>query len=455
MDYNRKIMRLELSAEKALNDGYYYAELLLPAADYEIKDAMQKARAVGRENTVEVSILECDILPELQDIRLDTFSLDELNFFAKRLASLPDEELPVFYAVTEQIFNDADENPVSIKDLINCTYSLDTVPVAHNVSNLAELGRFAFENELLSDLEGIPESAVPFLNAEQIGRVQQKNDSGVFEGRLYIPTVHYDRPEIYDGVTLPDEESESSDFAIRLLVSGTPEHIKGDPVRTMRARNKPVLIFFCLLLSAVAVLSGVNIYTELKEQQKEKDDFVSISQIAKPTVTAAQTESEPTERPAAERNIQALITENADCIGWLSIDGTNISYPVMHTPSDPQKYLRRNFYGKYSQSGVPFLDGRCDLQSSNLIIYGHNMRNGTMFSDLKRYVDRDFLNAHRTVKFEAADGVQTFIVTEVLKTNTSDAWYDRIAAEDGRQLILSTCYGSGKDGRLLIIAAEN
>ena len=226
MTYNRKIMRLELSAEKALNGGYYYAELLLPAADYEIKDAMQRTRAVGRENTVEVSILECDILPELQDIRLDTFSLDELNFFAKRLASLPNEELPVFYAVTEQIFKDADENPVSIKDLINCTYSLDTVPVAHNVSNLAELGRFAFENGLLSDLDDIPESAIPFLNAEQIGRVQQKNDSGVFEGRLYIPTVHYDRPEIYDGVTLPDEEP--SDFAIRLLVSGTPEHIKGD-----------------------------------------------------------------------------------------------------------------------------------------------------------------------------------------------------------------------------------
>lgn len=222
----------------------------------------------------------------------------------------------------------------------------------------------------------------------------------------------------------------------------------------MRTRNKPVLIFFCLLLSAVAVLSGVNIYTELKEQQKEKDDFVSISQIAEPTVTTAQTESEPTERPAAERNIQALITENADCIGWLSIDGTNISYPVMHTPKEPQKYLRRSFYGQYSQSGVPFLDGRCSTVGGNLIIYGHNMKNGTMFSDLKRYVDRDFLNAHRTVKFETADGVQTFIVTEALKTNTSDGWYDRIAAEDGRQLILSTCYGSGKDGRLLIIAEE-
>lgn len=223
----------------------------------------------------------------------------------------------------------------------------------------------------------------------------------------------------------------------------------------MRTRNKPVLIIFCLLLSAAAVLAGANIYSELKERQKEKENFAAVSQIAEPTVTTAQTESEPTERPAAERNIQALITENADCIGWLSIDGTNISYPVMHTPSDPQKYLRRNFYGKYSQSGVPFLDGRCDLQSTNLIIYGHNMKNGTMFSDLKRYVDRDFLNAHRTVKFETTDGVQTFIVTEALKTNTSDTWYDRIAAEDSRQLILSTCYGSGKDGRLLIIAVES
>lgn len=233
----------------------------------------------------------------------------------------------------------------------------------------------------------------------------------------------------------------------------------------MRTRNKPALIFFCLLLSAAAVLSGVKIHSELKERQKEKKDFASVAEIAKLPMTEASAESvtdtetetsaEPTEQPVAGHNIQALIAENGDCIGWLSIDGTSISYPVMYTPSEPQKYLRRSFYGQYSQSGVPFLDGRCDLQSSNLIIYGHNMRNGTMFSDLKRYVDRNFLNAHRTVKFETADGVQTFTVTEVRRTNTADPWYDRTTCEDGRHLILSTCYGSGKDGRLLIIAAES
>ena len=205
------------------------------------------------------------------------------------------------------------------------------------------------------------------------------------------------------------------------------------------------------------MLAGVNIYYELKERQKEKDDFAAVSQIAEPTVTAEQTESEqaePTEEPTAERNISALIAANTDCIGWISIDGTNISYPVMHTPNDPQKYLRRSFHGQYSQSGVPFLDWRCSTDGGNRIIYGHNMKNGTMFSDLKKYLNTDFLNVHRTVKFETADGVQTFTVTEVLKTNTADSWYNRITCEDGHHLILSTCYGSGKDGRLLIIAAE-
>lgn len=232
----------------------------------------------------------------------------------------------------------------------------------------------------------------------------------------------------------------------------------------MRTRNKPALIFFCLLLSAAAVLSGVKIHSELKERQKEKKDFASVAEIAKLPMTEAPAESvtdtetetsaEPTEQPVAEHNIQALIAENGDCIGWLSIDGTSISYPVMYTPSEPQKYLRRSFYGQYSQSGVPFLDGRCSTVGGNLIIYGHNMKNGTMFSDLKKYPNTNFLNSHRTVRLETADGVFLFAVTEVRITNTADPWYDRIDAEDGRHLILSTCYGSGKDGRLLIIAEE-
>ena len=227
---NIKVLSVVLSTENSFGE-HYYANLLLPAEDYEIKDAMQKVRAVGRESTVEFSVDECDILPELEDIRLGAFSLDELNFFAKRLASILNEELLVFYAVTKQMFDEADKKPVSIKDLINCTYGLDTVPVAHNVSNLSELGRFAFENELLSDIDDIPESAIPFLNGEQIGRVQQKNDKGVFAGNYYIPTVHYERPEVYDGVTLPEGEPENVAFLLKVGAYPKSAFSDEDPAR--------------------------------------------------------------------------------------------------------------------------------------------------------------------------------------------------------------------------------
>ena len=147
--------------------------------------------------------------------------------------------------------------------------------------------------------------------------------------------------------------------------------------------------------------------------------------------------------------------QNGDCVGWLYIEGTAVDYPVMHTPNQPQKYLRKNFHGEYSVSGVPFMDHRCSLDSTDLIIYGHNMRNGTMFADLKKYLDDDFLEGHRTIELETAEGLRYFTVIEVVKTDIYDERYDRLDMADGIQhLILSTCYGSSKSGRLLVIAVE-
>ena len=62
-------MRLDLSAEKPASNRYYYTELLLPAEDYEIRDAMQQLRAIGREDSVWISILECSDLPMLENVR--------------------------------------------------------------------------------------------------------------------------------------------------------------------------------------------------------------------------------------------------------------------------------------------------------------------------------------------------------------------------------------------------
>lgn len=204
-------------------------------------------------------------------------------------------------------------------------------------------------------------------------------------------------------------------------------------------------------------------------QQKEKKEFEKLLEIIEPTAeiinttdTSASTESDATE-PIIEpnstepeeqaRNLEPLFATNTECIGWIYIEGTNVNYPVMHTPDNPQKYLRKNFEGAYSQSGVPFLDARCSVDKGTAIIYGHNMKNGTQFGNLRKYLDNDFRSMHLTIEFQTKSGIHFYTVVDVIRTDIYDEIYNQIKTDDNT-LILSTCYGSAKSGRLLIIAKE-
>lgn len=242
------------------------------------------------------------------------------------------------------------------------------------------------------------------------------------------------------------------------------------------------LAVLSVLLSAIAALSGFMIYTQLSGRQKEKEEFDTLAEMVEVTPEKPNDEAvaptDDTSKPV--RDLSGLFAQNSDCIGWLSIPGTAVNYPVMHTPENPQKYLRRSFYGEYSQSGVPFLDRRCGLDSDNLIIYGHNMKNGTMFSSLRNYTDPAFCAAHPVIEFQTADGAEPYTVFAVAAVQKTDDWYGFIHAADsadfseqtalilqkslydtgitpvyGRQIItLSTCYGSGKNGRLIVAAVK-
>ncbi len=226
-------------------------------------------------------------------------------------------------------------------------------------------------------------------------------------------------------------------------------------------------IFLVLLLSALVIISAAMIWKEISIQQKEKKEFEELLEIIEkpaeetdPSNTSSGPEStidettkpDLTESKVHVRNLAPLFEKNAECIGWIYIEGTNVNYPVMHTPDNPQKYLRKNFEGAYSQSGVPFLDARCSSGDGTAIIYGHNMKNGTQFSDLKKYLDADFQASHQTIEFQTEAGIRYYTVIDVIKTDIYDEIYNRISEDD--LLILSTCYGSAKSGRLLIIAKE-
>lgn len=202
----RDKIRIELSSESRLGWEPFYAVLDLPATAQQNRDARQKARITGREDMTyqSISFLGFDPLPDLEHIRLDTTSVEELNYLAQRLDSLSDEQFTIYQALFDQRFGDVDSDELlSVKDLINMTYGLDSVMVASNIHNDEQLGQFVIENDLHPDVAAIPDNSLYLLDKRRIGELQRKNEGGVLIEGFYVVIGDYEIPEVYDGKNIP------------------------------------------------------------------------------------------------------------------------------------------------------------------------------------------------------------------------------------------------------------
>ena len=159
---------------------------------------------------------------------------------------------------------------------------------------------------------------------------------------------------------------------------------------------------------------------EIREPSTEPTEAAVFTEPAETTANTEPMEltEAVTEPPGILDHYQQLHEENPEMAGWLYIDGTTIDYPVMHTPEDPEKYLHRNFQGEESYAGVPFIDYRCKEDSDNLLIYGHNMADGTMFHTLVDYEKKEHWESHPVIHFDRVDKEQEYVVAA--------AFYDRI-----------------------------
>ena len=218
----KKVMTLELSRENQFSDGYLYRSLELPAQEHEIRDALQQLRQRSADiSPDQIAIYNSRYIPQLEDKRFDSPTIDELNFFAKRLAAMDENDMAIMQALCSRYIKDDDEL-VSIKDLINMTYGLDSVSVLSNVTNDEQLADFVIENEMQDDVASVPESARYLLDKAKIGKLQREMDSGVYSGKLYVCTDHFEMPKVYDGKTLPESTHEPW-FAFKLQVAQAPQ----------------------------------------------------------------------------------------------------------------------------------------------------------------------------------------------------------------------------------------
>lgn len=120
-----------------------------------------------------------------------------------------------------------------------------------------------------------------------------------------------------------------------------------------------------------------------------------------------------------------LYRKNHDFIGWITIEDTEIDYPVVLSMYDEEYYLHRDFDKNYSLAGTLFADTDCDIRkpSDNIMIYGHHMQSGKMFQNLTKYEKESFYNDHKFITFDTIEKDGTYEVIVAFKTKVYDEDY--------------------------------
>ena len=278
-------------------------------------------------------------------------------------------------------------------------------------------------------------------------------------------------------------------------------------IHARRSGPSPVVILLAVLLTVLCVNLAVVVVLVRSTPEKPGETLMEAVTMApaapratepretEPVITRETTEetqpSEATEAPKEREYLpflQEKREENEDTVGWLTIQGTKIDYPVMYTPQDPEKDLHLGFDQKYSFAGLPFIDANCSLdpESDNLIISAHNMLDGSMFRSLMKYEQKSYWQQHPRVKLDLWDEEREYEVLaafrdrvyyktencfkfykfidaesedsyqEAIDYYKTHACYDTgVTAQPGdRLLTLVTCAYHTDNGRFVVVARE-
>ena len=198
------------------------------------------------------------------------------------------------------------------------------------------------------------------------------------------------------------------------------------------------LIFLSIMLATL-------IYLKLRSKVAA-DDFKNLAQqvqsaeqaspVTVPTESAEENVStEPTVKTILPK-YAGLYQQNPELFGWVRIDDTVINYPVMRSFEDNDEYLYANFEGKYSFAGIPFADIKCSNESDNILIYGHNIKDGSMFAGLFKYESEEYYKEHPVIIYSDLYEDYEYEILSVFydrvykKSDTNFKFYQFIDAAD-------------------------
>ena len=164
-----------------------------------------------------------------------------------------------------------------------------------------------------------------------------------------------------------------------------------------------LMIAGAALCAALFLFSGAMLAREYLDQKQSAEAFAEVADLVKedvepPTLELADDSAPEPEELTAFEKYADVYAQNSDLVGWITVPGTRIDYPVMQTKDNPNFYLKHAFDQSYSSYGVPYMQENCDIGiSDNLVLYGHHMKNGSMFKDISRYKDQGYFDQHSEI----------------------------------------------------------
>ena len=283
-----------------------------------------------------------------------------------------------------------------------------------------------------------------------------------------------------------------------------------------KAKRRQIHVIIYLLLSILMALSIIYIinFFSLKQEAKEQSKLLNTTNILtmedtnefvqnnlenetenveanleeNKDTTATENIEEKTQETERMLQVKQLQEQNADIVGWLEIENTNVNYPVLQG-TDNSYYMTHNYKKENSKNGAIFLDANYNwnIPSNNLLIYGHNLGNGMMFQELLKYEKKSFYSQHPVIRFTTAEEDAQYEIISVFKSrvyyksekdvfryyqfinNESEKEYNQFVknaknaslypidatASYGDQLItLSTCSYYVEDGRFAVVGRK-
>lgn len=237
----------------------------------------------------------------------------------------------------------------------------------------------------------------------------------------------------------------------------------------MKEKLRKVLLVICVCVFAYSAFQLGTIFYNYYKTEKDSEELVK-DYIVEPEVNEEE-EIDPLKRVV---DFQKLQERNKDVIGWLYIPDTTIDEPILKGTSN-DTYLRTDIDKQSKTAGQVFIDeiNSKDFKDDNTIIYGHNMRNGTRFHDLRYYVEKEFYNQHNLVYIYLPDhSVNVYKVYSANIINATSDFYQKgikytqyvqkaqssakqtseVSQKQQPLILLSTCYAHNSENRYVVFA---